>query len=251
MRDAEAVAYRLLHETGLLRPATKLLGSPALWRASGLLESAALFATGGSAGSIGEYVESMEKRWAPFDRWFTDAPRALDFGTGLGGNLLGLRGRLGTGLGIDLNPFYITRARRLAERYGARQLRFEAYDGVHLPFEGPYDVILCTGTFERLRKPAVAAYVRRLALALAPNGRFLAYFLTAGARAQGFGRLLGQESYVFWAEEELAELLRSSGLELEERIPRFPTSGDLLVMRRRSAGVRPGTDAVAVRGAPA
>ncbi|MCI4345242.1 MAG: class I SAM-dependent methyltransferase [Thermoplasmata archaeon] len=236
MRDAEAMAYRLLHETGLLRPATRLLASPALWRASGLLEAAALFATGGSAGSIQEYVQSMEARWTPFGRWFTDAPRVLDFGTGLGGNLLGLRARVGSGLGIDVNPFYITRARRLAERYGARQLRFEAYDGVHLPLEPPYDVILSTGTFERLSKPAVRRYAGLLAAALAPRGRFIAYFLTTSARERGFGRLLGQESYVFWEESELDSLVRSSGLKLEERIARFPTSGDVLVMRPAGSG---------------
>src|SRR5215831_17542977 len=98
---------------------------------------------------------------APFADEFDGRPRVLEFGCGPGGNLLALRPRLSSGVGVDINPGYIRHARRLARRGSGPRLDFLAYDGRALPPIGPaVDRVFAFGVFERLPAAATERYVR-------------------------------------------------------------------------------------------
>ncbi|MCI4337465.1 MAG: class I SAM-dependent methyltransferase [Thermoplasmata archaeon] len=231
MTNAEAILYRVLMRSGFHRPLVALLRSRVAWRLSGLSLPTALFATTGSWGTEQAYVRTMRLRWDRFDRFVPPGSRVLDFGTGLGGNLLGLGERVASGVGVDINPFYVGHARRIARRAGATRLAFLAYDGVQLPSLGQFDLAISTGAFERIPKDPAAGYVHQLAGVLRPGGRLILYFLTPAARESGFGRLLGPAAYVFWEEGELRAIFHAEGLEVAHVERGFPTAGDTYVLR--------------------
>jgi hypothetical protein len=230
MINAEAVIYRALVRLGLHLAIVGLLRSPKIWRLSGITFPTALFATTGSLGSAESYIHEMGVRWERFGQFVPDRARALDFGTGLGGNLLGLRAKLSEGVGLDINPFFIGHAARIARRAKATHLHFVAYDGHRFPQLGSFDLAISTGAFERIPKAAATDYVHQLVGAVRPGGYLILYFLTTAAKERGFGRLLGAEAYVYWDKTELREMFEANHLSVEHVEQGFPTAGDTYVL---------------------
>ncbi len=217
--DAEALAARFVARTGRSPILRSVLASDVAWRLSGLTYASAVMATTGSYLDVPTYVAAMRTRMAQM-RWFVpDHASVLDFGTGMGGNLFGMVEFLERGVGLDINPFYVSRARGIARRLGLSQLRFLSYDGHHLPDPGAIDLVLAIGTFERLPPSQVERYLRTLrSLPTAPR-RYLVYFLTTAARENGFGRVLGADRYTFWTEPALDRLFGELGLRVVRATP--------------------------------
>lgn len=236
--NAEAALFAALERSGLLRLVRPWLRSTLAWRVSGLTLPTALVATGGSWGSIDAYVASMRQRWTRLGPYVPQGARVLDFGTGIGGNLFGLADHQIEGVGLDINPFYVGQANRLARRLGARDLRFVAYDGDTLPPLGTFDCVVSIGAFERIPAPAATRLIRQLSAVLRPGANFILYLLTEDARRAGFGRLLGPEAYTFWKAGGLQETFRAASLEVEHVERGYPTAGDTFVLRR-APGVPP------------
>lgn len=230
MGDLEQVLFSVLHRTHLHRPLLTLLRSDTAWKLSGLSLTTAMFATTGSWGSIRSYIGSMELRWDHFKDYVPANARVLDFGTGLGGNLLGLSGRIRNGVGLDVNRYFVRYAQRIAHQQGYANLSFTWYDGHRFPALGPFDLVTSIGAFERIPKDAARTYLRALAGMTAPSGRLILYFLTPSARAQGFGRLLGTDAYVFWEDRELQEAFAAAGLRSIASVRGYPTAGDTHIL---------------------
>ncbi len=234
MKDAEARLYDVLEKTGFLRLSQKLLRTHAIWRASGLSYATAVIATTGAYVTTTEYATVMLNRMAALGFDFSRSPNVLDFGTGLGGNLLSIAHEIRQGWGLDVNPFYITQARRIAARLGIRNLSFLSYDGIEIPHVPPIDVVIGIGPFERVAKPRAKSYVSQLAEAVKSGGSLILYFLPEKVKQVGFGRLLGQESYVFWTERELSCLFEDCALTPVKRMDRFPAWGSTVILSRQS-----------------
>lgn len=196
---------------GVRRVIRPLLRSTAAWRLSGLTYYSAVAATRGKYVPVRQYVEEsraqMSEVMADID---LTGRRALEFGTGIGGNLIALAGRLSVGIGIDINRGYVRIAKRISKRLGVGNLSFQAYDGGELPNLGQFDLVFSIGVFERLPKSLVRSYLVQLRRALAPGGVIALYFLGEGAKSTEFVTRLGEESYVYWQEEEVRKLTAES-----------------------------------------
>ncbi len=217
--DAEALAARFMARSGRPAALRRILASDAVWRLSGLTYASAVVATTGRYLDVPTYVREMRKRMDRM-RWFVpDGAEVLDLGTGIGGNLFGLSDGIARGVGLDINPFYIRRARRISRRLGATRLSFAAYDGSTMPELGPVNLVVAIGTFERVDRDRVEWYLRVLIDRSSPPRRFLLYFLTEAARDGGFGRVLGPGCYTFWSERQLAELFARLGLRTVRATP--------------------------------
>ncbi len=98
-----------------------------------------------------------------------DNPRVLEVGCGTGVNLIGIADRIAYGVGLDFVPAMIDHARELAQRSGARNLRFVDGDarflGATPEADGPFELVLLAGVLEHLRERGgvLAACSRRLA----------------------------------------------------------------------------------------
>lgn len=233
MTKVEDVAARILGKLPSPRLSRRLLMSKPVWRLSGLTYETAVIATTGSYLDLKTYISEMEKRMDRLKAYLSPASRVLDFGTGIGGNLFGAARYISSGVGIDVNPFFITRANLIARRKGFDNLRFVTYDGVNLPDSNDFDCFLSIGTFERLSQNLVRMYLNQVARMRKKPMRLIAYFLTEKSRSAGFGRLLGQDYYTFWSENDLQGLLESVGLSLVARLETFPNAGDCLIMDSR------------------
>jgi len=97
------------------------------------------------------------------------APRMLDVGCGNGALLLGLRGRIASGVGVDASPGMIARATARASAHP--RLSFHALREPRLPFaDGSFDVITSFLSFRYLDWDPMVAEMQRV---LAPGGRIL------------------------------------------------------------------------------
>lgn len=95
-------------------------------------------------------------------------PRALDIGCGTGRQLIDLADRIAGGVGIDLSPAMIARARENAA--GLDGVEFQVGDVAALDPEtlGRFDLIAFVGSLEHVRDPAAA--LGTAARLLAPGG---------------------------------------------------------------------------------
>jgi len=95
-----------------------------------------------------------------------DRPRLLELGCGTGQNLLHLADLLSAGVGLDISPAMVARARSNAASASAHALRFAIGDAndFDLPDE-PFDIVLFAGTLEHLPDPSAALGRARRALA--------------------------------------------------------------------------------------
>lgn len=185
------------------------------WRLSGLTYPTAVIATRGHYLGLSEYLEESRQQMALLPARPEKSSIVLEFGCGLGGNLVCLHKDIGRGFGIDVNRGFLRIARRIARRTGAANLNFISFSGDTLPELPVFNLVFSIGVFERLPKNLVASYIEQLTNVLAPDGVMALYFLTERARGTSFTRRLGERSYYFWDEYDVQALSQRAGLSVE------------------------------------
>lgn len=211
----------------------QVLRSRLVWRLSGLSIPTAINATTGRWLNVRAYLGACRTEMSRWSAYFPPGSTALDFGSGVGGNLLGLADRVSYGLGIDVNPLYTRWANLLAESEAARNISFNSYDGAHIPVQiGTFKRIYSIGVFERIPLDRAAALIRGLLRHLDPAGLMLLGFLTERAKGTWFTRRLGESAYTFWTERDVSEL--ATGLQVKSQKvdrPRLPSDPQSDVLR--------------------
>jgi len=211
----------------------KLLRTAFVWRATGSTYTTAIVATKGSYMSPANYVElCRQENNELLSRFLVDGRTAVvEFGCGLGGNLISISSRIVRGVGVDINRGYVRLARALARRSGATNLDFFPYDGIHLPQLGRFDLALCLNVFERLPRLDVVRYVQWMQTQLAPQGTVIAFFLHQRALETGFANRLGKDAYVFWTLEQAEEVMHQSGFRVVDTL-KWLEKGHLVIGSR-------------------
>ena len=186
----------------------RLVAGPLVWRLSGVTYPTAVVATHGRYVGRDEYLRNCAAQMAALAAEFHSGDRVVELGCGLGGNLIALAPRISFGLGLDVNPWFLRHARRLAAHCQAPHIRFRTVppDG-RFAERAPFDVGLSIGVFERLEASTVRAHVESLASHVRPGGRVLLYFLSSAARDLPMIDRLGPEAYVFWTESDAQTLV--------------------------------------------
>ena len=191
-----------------------------VWRASGLSYPTAVIATKGWYLDEDGFIRNCRQEVGKLLLSHLPATNktALDFGCGIGGNLISIAPELTSGSGIDINPRFARIATHLAHRRGFTQLKFLGYDGVTLPDLGKYGLIYSLNVFERIPKDRVRGYLQWMGRSLSPGGTMVIFFLSLRAVQTGFADRLGEGAYVFWTAEEAMEVMRSAGVSPEDPI---------------------------------
>lgn len=198
----------------------EFLRSHLVWRLSGLTYPTAVLATHGSYASPEKYVADCKLQMALIHEYFEHDSVVLEFGCGLGGNLIALGDSIQSGIGVDINGLYIRWAKRLARRFSPTELNFFKLHGTLLPaFLPTVDVIFALGVFERLPKSIVSAYLFSLSSKLKPNGTLLVELLSERAHGTQMTRRLGDDAYVFWTPNEATSTFSNLGLLCKKSIP--------------------------------
>ena len=198
----------------------RALSTRLVWRLSGISFWTATNATTGSSMSLENYINSGKMKMSPFLRYLHRDKIVLEFGCGIGRNLFAISDKIKAGYGIDINPFYIRLANKIANRYSFGNLNFLSYDGNNLPVGIPSaDVIFELNVFERLEKSLVEKYVKNLITYIKPKGLITLFFLKDRARGTQFTKRLGDSAYVFWSNDEIEKLLRGVKLDIIELMP--------------------------------
>jgi SAM-dependent methyltransferase len=196
------------------------LRSDLAWRLSGWSFPTATLATVGRVLTPGEYLRQASHQMSRLHGWIPPKGRVLELGSGLGGNLLAIRQRVRSGVGLDVNPRYLRISRSLAARSRATNLEFVRFDGSHWPLRSRrFDLVFAVGVFERLPVHQVERLVSDLASSLVPGGVAVLYFLAEEARGTTFTRWLGEEAYVTWERDPTVAMLARAGLAIDEVIP--------------------------------
>lgn len=192
--------------------AQRLLRTRLAWALSGLSYTSAVMATHGSVASREGYLQACRRQMSGFRPFYRSDSRVLEYGCGLGGNLIAIAPSIGVGSGLDVNPLYLWHARALSKRFGGSNLGFRwTFDGRPLAAANSVDFAFSIGVFERLHSQIVSAAVRALFRALRPEGRLAAYFLTPRALNTAFSSRLGNGAYVCWSDDAIQSLITSAG----------------------------------------
>lgn len=223
--------------TGVLN---KLLKSQFVWRLAGITYPTAVIATHGVYLSKNDYFQHCFKQTKFIHPLLNDHARVLEFGCGIGGNLLSIADKIQLGVGIDVNSLFIHRAGRFAKRQSKKNLTFVSYDGNTLPIQSKFDVIFSLGVFERIAKPIVKGYLLQMRDALDEHGVMAIYFLTPRAIDSSFVRLLGSDAYVYWTRDELSSFFVSNSMNVESFMDKWGYEtkdsnlqmGDVVIVRR-------------------
>ncbi len=210
----------------------KLLRSRLIWRLSGLTWPTAVITTKGSYLSEERYLEACRKECELLKQYAKAGFQVLEFGCGLGGNSIAVAPHAGRVVGLDINPFFVGQARKIASRRQATNCEFVSYDGGRLPFDdGRFDMVFSIGVFERIPKPLVDFYVGEFNRVLKSGGISCQSFLNQNARQnEAFLRKLGKEAYVYFGRDELATLHDRKQLKVE-RVIDWPIN-DVFVARK-------------------
>jgi hypothetical protein len=196
------------------------LRSSLVWRLTGLTYPTAIIATNGRLLTVTDYISYCRRQVNLVREHVVGYSNALDFGTGLGGNLIALAGLVDSGVGVDINPLYLRLARFIARRQGFQQFSFQSYDGEILPFWDPKpDLLLSFGVFERIPKVHVARYLDQLVARASERARMVFTFLSETAASTEFTTRLGREAYVFWTPSEVESIARRVGLRTRTVVP--------------------------------
>jgi ubiquinone/menaquinone biosynthesis C-methylase UbiE len=150
-----------------------------------------------------------------------DGSAILDVPCGGGTAFRGLRpGQRVKYVAADISPAMLERARGNAARRGLDQIEFVETDVASLPFEdASFDLCLCLNSLHNFPDPRAA--IAEVARCLKPGGRLVAECAVRGVnRRYDFVFRLYQRSGIFGpggTESEMADWLRSAGLETSER----------------------------------
>lgn len=194
-------------------PIKKILASKIAWQLTGLTYTTAVIATHGKYISKKIYTSIGKDEIKNFLPYLSGNKTVLEFGCGLGKNLFCISNAITTGYGIDINPLYISLAKKLAKKYNFNNLYFLQYNGIEFPDIPKIDVIFEKGVFERLNKTMVATYIKRLSEYLNKKGIIILYFLMERVRGTEFTKKLGDSAYVFWKHDEIESLLGNNGID--------------------------------------
>ncbi|MEM3795529.1 MAG: methyltransferase domain-containing protein [Thermoprotei archaeon] len=197
----------------------RVLSSIFVWRLSGVSYRTSVIATHGFYVPKEKYLEETKNQMLPLLKYFNNIDRVLEFGCGIGGNLIGISDNIKEGLGIDINPLFIFQANKLKKMAGKKNIDFISYDGKKFPMMGKFNSIYSIGVFERIPKNIVVSYIRSLKNYLYENGRMMIYFLSERAKGTIFTKRLGENAYVYWTRKEVEQLIKELNLEIEDYFP--------------------------------
>ncbi|MCL6090757.1 MAG: class I SAM-dependent methyltransferase [Candidatus Thermoplasmatota archaeon] len=173
----------------------------------------AVIATNGYYVNKGQLIRIGKEENNTLLKYLDKSRNLLEFGSGIGKNLIAISDHIKFGYGIDINPYYCRIAKILTKRFGIQNLLFFRYDGKSFPSLPKFDIIYENGVFERLPKEAVTHYVETLRKDfLSVGGMMILYFLNENAKHIGFTKRLGDSAYVFWTKEEITDLTTRLGL---------------------------------------
>lgn len=209
-----------------------ILRSSLAWRLSGLTYTSAVLATRGRILSVDDYLRESETHTSILRPYLSTDCRVLEFGSGIGGNLIVNKGRFGFGVGIEINSGYLRIARTLSRRENAGNVEFLHYNGTEMPEHGRFDVVFSIGVFERLPKSDVSRYVHGLMQSLRPGGWLILYFLSTRAKGTKLTSCLGDEAYTFWELDEAAGLLHSAGSATQPVAVHSTPTSDVHIVRK-------------------
>lgn len=191
----------------------KLLSTKLIWRISGLTYPTAVIATNGYYVDKQTLIQIGKEENKTLLQYFDKSDTVLEFGSGIGKNLIAISNYINSGHGIDINPYYCRLARKLTKKFAIKNLLFHSYDGYNFPNLTKFDIIYENGVFERIPKNLVAKYVCSLREKfLADKGKMILYFLRENAKLIGFTKRLGDSAYFFWTKEEIVNMTAKLGL---------------------------------------
>jgi cyclopropane fatty-acyl-phospholipid synthase-like methyltransferase len=168
-----------------------------MWRLSGITYITSAIATAWSFMSLSKYIEVSKRNMLPLKNYFNDNT-VLEFGCGLGRNLIVVSNSIKNGDGIDVNSGFIKIAMCIQNRIGISNLKFYNYDVVHFPDIDKVDLIFENGGFERISPEMVKNYMMVLKEKyLKEQGLMILYFLTERAKNTEFTKRLGNSAYIF------------------------------------------------------
>jgi cyclopropane fatty-acyl-phospholipid synthase-like methyltransferase len=146
--------------------------------------------------------------------------RVMEFGCGLGGNLIAISAKIRSGVGVDLNPHYLRIARRLSSRNGKENLRFlSTRERAPMPIGEKFDLVYALGVFERLSREEVYRTLLDFHPNLVSGGKLCVYFLSNRARNSELTKRLGDGAYTFWSRDQIRDALANTGWEQSEVFP--------------------------------
>ncbi len=188
----------------------KILSSNIIWKITGLTYLTAVIATNGS------YISKSNIRQLGINdnikliKYLDKDKTLLEFGSGIGKNLLGISDNIKFGYGIDVNKFYCNIAEKLSKKYKINNLNFLHYDGKNLPKLNKVEIIYEKGVFKRIPKINVKEYIDNLkSQYLLPNGLMILYFLRENAKNTRFTEKLGDKAYIYWHKEEIDNIFNA------------------------------------------
>ncbi len=160
---------------------------------------------------------------------FAPSDVVLDVGCGDGAHLRALAGRIDRGVGVDLSPRMVQRARRQT-RDASLQFRIGDAERLDSVPSASVDTVLCVGVLEHLLHPARA--LRQAVRVLKPSGRIVALTLNGAHWWYRLADRLGVPTRHLATDRRLSprrarRLLRENGLRPDVGFWRFVPSGDL------------------------
>jgi SAM-dependent methyltransferase len=184
----------------------KIKRSKLLWKYSGLTYKWSVMATRGRYLSLDEYIENSMAKINSLGINFNGVD-VLEFGCGIGGNLMAISKQIRTGVGLDINRLYIWRANHLCRKLEFKNLTFIQYDGISIPNRWSFDVIFSLNVLERISQSLTIEYVHQLKDLGRPNCIMSLFFLAETAKITGFINRLGEDAYTFWSANQIKDVL--------------------------------------------
>lgn len=142
-------------------------------------------------------------------------PRVLDAGCGTGLHLLALADLISEGVGVDISPAMVARARKMAQSVDAR-LRFTTASAEELSAEvfGWFDLVFLIGSLEHMLDPG--SVLTRVSAVLAPGGEVVVVMRNPLHPSALITRLTGRSKalprYRHMTPRELENVAERSGL---------------------------------------
>lgn len=192
----------------------RIFGSNFVWRLSGLSYYTGVLATRGHYLTKDDYLKESFKKVSALNIPIFEK-KVLEFGSGLGGNLISIAKQIKSGIGIDINPLFVYRAKKLARRFNCDNLTFLSYDGFNFPSLPKFDVIFSVNVFERIPKNVVKNLIPMLVALGDENSIFVLFFLNEYAQGTQFTELLSDNAYVYWTHDELSDLFSEYSMNVE------------------------------------
>ena len=192
----------------------RILSSSFVWRLSGLSYYTAIRATRGHSLSKVDYIKESAEKTHEFDLPLP-AKIVLEFGSGLGGNLISIAKSIELGIGIDINPLFVHQAKGLTKKFNCKNLKFFSYDGTNFPRLPKFDLIFSVNVFERIKKDIVYDLIPKIVSLGNEECTYVLFFLNENAKGTKFTEFLGDDAYVYWSYNELAALFSKHNMKVK------------------------------------